>query len=139
MSVELMKVEVGGHSDQRRTIADIILPPLPFSVVQVKVIDFTVQSVMERLAVGNHYHTKKSERAEFFVATGPVGKSLFMFAHLENGGDGNRQIVQMQHGDACLVLPESVHAFVPLVADAVLWGFSNKPYDPSHDVRYPLL
>lgn len=140
MPVTVTSVVLGGHEDERRTISDIVLPELSFSIVQIKIVKFKAAGV-GYLVAGNHYHTQASNRHEFFVVDGPVidGNPPLIECAYRNAVGETVVCVDMHRGDACLVPPECSHAFRALREGAFLWGFSNIPYDPAHDVRDVIL
>ena len=132
--VLLFKCEAGGHTDHRRQISDIVLPPnlrIPFTVRQIKIVAMKEEAVRNGLAAGNHYHTVKSNRHELFIAAGPADKVLFRARVRVNE---LLQDFELRNGDGCLILPTVSHAFIPDADGAVLYGLSNLPYDETHDV-----
>lgn len=135
--IEHFKLQLFVVTDIRRIITDITIPEdikIPFEVHQVKVVALTEEAVKSQMPVGNHYHTSKSGREEFFVAVGRKGVPLFSFMFREGIGYQIQQKI-MFAGDACYIPTEHSHTFVGLEEGAVLWGFSNQAYDASHDVE----
>lgn len=139
--VVFLKVETFKHVDIRRVITDITLPGddvIPFSVVQIKTVDFSDKAVQDCMAVGNHFHTVESNRWELFVAVGSQDTPLFKFRYRE-AGDGRIREVEMKAGDACIIPPGFSHAFVGLASGDLLLGISNMKYDLAHDTFDKLL
>ena len=131
--VVVIKVDVFFHNDSRRQLNDVTLPgPLPFPVVQMKSLDFHSDGVEEGRPVGNHYHSEKSGRIEFFVAVGGKG-DLFQFFWKDPGSEEVKEQT-MKCGDACLIPVGTSHSFIPLQEGCQIWGFSNTPHDPANDL-----
>ena len=143
MEVLVFRGKAAGHIDNRREIKDTSLEEaveLPFKLVQIKLINLFAEAVIQRLAVGNHYHTEESGRYEFYVvycegSQEPSGllepACLFRF---RKAGEGELQEIRMMAGDACLIPPGNSHAFLPLRAGVQILGLSNLKYDSGHDV-----
>lgn len=147
MEVLIFRGKAAGHIDNRREIRDTTLEmpvTLPFPIRQVKLINFSVQAVIQMLVVGNHYHTEESERYEFYViyskesqgSSGLNGLSepacIFRF---RKAGERELQEIRMKAGDACLIPPGNSHAFMPIRAGVQIFGLSNLEYDSAHDVK----
>lgn len=135
MATQFFRLQDSRHVDGRRSIVDFTFPTgveIPFIVKQVKIISLSQEAVDNALSIGNHFHTGSSNRIEFFIAVGKEGVPLFRVRTREQGGEVIEQ--EMRNGDACLILPETTHSFLPLVAGAQLWGISNLAYDSKHDV-----
>ncbi|MFH0806304.1 MAG: hypothetical protein V1885_01090 [Candidatus Brennerbacteria bacterium] len=129
-------ISVGGHTDPRRSIVDIIFPEgfvFPFPVVQVKTVRLSEEAITGGLVVENHYHSVASRRQELFVAVGPKGTPLFKFRYREEVG-GEVKRCALSAGDTCLVIPPCTHSFIGLIRGAELWVFSNKSYDDADTV-----
>lgn len=126
-------------SDNRRTIQEAVLGEgfiLPFPAKHFKIITLTQEAVDQKLAVGNHYHTKESGRQEFFVILG--GKSgekhepAFEFRY--RGSGGMVQETELMTGDACYVSVGWSHAFLALKPGLQILGIANQEYNSAHDV-----
>jgi dTDP-4-dehydrorhamnose 3,5-epimerase-like enzyme len=136
MDMSFSNITVGGHTDPRRTIVDIVFPEgfaFPFPVVQMKTVRLSEEAITGGLVVGNHYHPVASRRQELFVAVGPKEQPLFKFRYREEvGGEVKERVLSA--GDTCLVVPPCTHSFIGLVHGAELWVLSNKSYDDADTV-----
>jgi dTDP-4-dehydrorhamnose 3,5-epimerase-like enzyme len=110
--------------------------------VHFKLIMFKEEAVsQEKAIVGQHYHTKKSNRKEFFVIVGKIseaekgwpGAVIFKFRKVD--GTGTAEIALLRMGDACYIPPGYSHSFKLLTAKAYMIGKSNKPYNSEDDVK----
>lgn len=136
----------GFHKDARRTIMDVVLDgaiQVPFSVRQVKTIQFTEEALARKLIVGNHYHPVSSDRHELFFFIGQVPEeeeanpppaAIFRFrkAEAEPESSPTQNIIKV--GEACLVPAGIAHAFVPLRSGITMIGLSNKAFDQADDI-----
>ncbi|OGL88760.1 hypothetical protein A3H75_00425 [Candidatus Uhrbacteria bacterium RIFCSPLOWO2_02_FULL_51_9] len=117
------------HEDARRIITDCVLGhEVPFGIRQIKIIDFKASGMV----VGNHYHTVKSGREEFFIAIGPPDVVLFTYRWRVSQEEVQER--KMRAGDACHIVPPCSHSFRVEHPQAKLWGLANMAYDAAHDV-----
>lgn len=140
MAVKFGQVHLFVHTDERRIITDVTLPTgfkIPFEVRQFKIIDLTTKAIEEASVIGNHFHSRKSRRWEFFVAVGEKEHSLFKARFRDPTGETYER--EMKAGDTCLIPPMHSHAFMGLRWGAQLWGFSNLPHNPEYDLPDKLL
>lgn len=111
--------------DERRTILEYNLPiMMTLKITQLKLV---VVNAID-FAVGNHYHTMKSEREELFIAQGDG----FIFKWREGGDEVKSRT--MNANDGVIVYPGTTHTFVARGPGATLIGLSNTNYDARHDV-----
>jgi quercetin dioxygenase-like cupin family protein len=132
-------LEVGGHSDYRREITDVVIPwHDPFQqavhdsrILQTKIVTMSQGAVDQKMVVGNHYHV--NDRHELFVVRGPEDRAVFTFTYALPNSDVVGEL-EMRNGDACYIPPGITHAFTALASGATLVGFSNLAYDSDDDV-----
>lgn len=128
-SIKILKVDIFSHSDDRRSITDIVIPSeIEFNLKQVKLIIFSKTGNI----VGNHYHSIESNRFEAYVAIGPEKTDLFEFVYRDQSGVSSSIL---QNGIGCLIPPGCTHSFKVIYKQAQLFGFSNiNGYDSSSDI-----
>lgn len=148
MEIEIYRGDFrDSHTDLRRRINDAAFPEeiaLPFSLRQVKTIDFFPEAIEKKMAVGNHYHPVESCRHEFFTVVGllsekekknPPDALIFKWRKV---GESEIQETKLKVGDACFVPAGNTHVFVPLREGICLVGLSNKPFNDADDVKDPI-
>jgi len=103
---------------------------LPFKIGEIHRISPSEKAVMPGFIFENHYHTRDSDRYEFFVAVGECKIPLFRVRYCVRPFVSKESV--MYAGDTCLVPPELSHAFICLKIGAELWRFSNLHYFCEH-------
>jgi len=135
--VRVLKSNVFDDSDSRRTITDYTFPRgINTDLGQVKVI--RCRRTGDNDALGNHYHTVKSGRWEYFmVGAGEYVDIIFTLKY--RTGEGEITEVELMKGDTVIIPPGWSHTFIPRQEGATLLGVSNLPYDPDDDVEDKLV
>ena len=99
---------------------------IPLQVRQIKVIEFSEESVSQKLVVGNHRHFGESGQWEVIVVLGAGRKPTFQFRYRNYMGEIQEKF--LKGGDIALVPPGCSLALVALKAGASLIEISNQEY-----------
>jgi len=115
------------NADTRRVIDGVVGEfGGPFELRQIKLIDFSEESVSRKMIVGNHGHFRNSDQWEIIVILGEANQPLFQFRCREY--DGQVQEHFLSGGDVVLIPPGCTLALIALAANSRILEISNKEY-----------
>lgn len=99
---------------------------IPLQIRQIKIIEFSEESVRNRLVVGNHRHFGESGQWEFIIILGVERRPVFRFRY-RNFRAGVKEKL-LRGGDVVLVPPGCSLALVALRPGAKLIEISNQEF-----------
>jgi len=125
--VSFLRAKPFENKDARRAISGAAGDfGIPLQIRQIKVIEFSEESVSKKLVVGNHRHFGESGQWEVIVVLGAGRKPLFQFRYRNYMGEVQEKL--LKGGDIVLVPPGCSLALVALKAGASVIEISNQEY-----------
>lgn len=115
------------NTDTRRAISGVAGNlGFPLQLRQIKIINFTEESVKNQLVVGNHRHLGESGQWEVIVVLGNEATEYFNFRYRNYLSDVQEK--KLVGGDVVIVPPGCSLALVPLIPGAQVIEISNQEY-----------
>jgi hypothetical protein len=115
------------NKDTRRAISGVAGNlGFPLQLRQIKIINFTEESVKNRLVVGNHRHLGESGQWEVIIVLGNEETEYFNFRYRNYLSDVQEK--KLVGGDVVIVPPGCSLALVPLTPGAQVIEISNQEY-----------
>lgn len=115
------------NTDARRAISGVAGNlGFPLQIRQIKIINFTEESVKNKLVVGNHRHFGESGQWEVIVVLGNEETEYFHFRYRNYLSEV--QETKLVGGDVVIVPPGCSLALVPLIPGAQVIEISNQEY-----------
>jgi len=115
------------NSDLRRVISGVAGNlGFPLQIRQIKIINFSGESVKQSLVVGNHRHLGESGQWELIVVLGSETTEYFKFRYRNYLADIQEK--NLVGGDVVIVPPGCSLALVPLIPGAQVIEISNQEY-----------
>ncbi len=126
--VNFLRTKQFENVDSRRSISGVAGDfGFPLQIKQIKVIEFSEESVTGKLVVGNHRHFGESGQWEMIIIFGDGRKPVFRFRYRNYKGKVQEKF--LKGGDIALVPPGCSLAFLALKAGARLIEISNQEYN----------
>lgn len=119
------------HADERRTLNGIVADfSFPFPIEQIKLIEFSAESVETGLSVGNHHHFRDSGQWEIVIVLGNRNETLFRFRYRNQGGPVKEK--KLKGGDVVIVPPGCTLALLAVAPGARILEISNMNYHQNY-------
>jgi len=117
------------NKDARRSLTGLVGHfKFPFPIKQIKLIEFSNQSVSKGLIVGNHRHLPKSGQWEIVLVLGDNKKESFVFKY-KNRNDTKIYESRLRGGDMAIIPPGCTLAFKALDKGVKMLEISNQEYN----------
>lgn len=119
------------NADARRSIVGVAGQlGIHLNISQIKILEFSEESVANRHIVGNHRHLGSSDQWEFIIALGNPEEYLFEFRYRNQDGRISREFLL---GGVIVAIPPGCSlGLIALKADAKIIEISNRIYDPAN-------